>query len=469
MAKPGLFQGGARTSLALAENREEVYMRIEGLCQIDLLEVLDANFDGVILSDAAGKVLYINRSACDIMQIEERQMLGKDIETLLREKIIPQSTGLHAIETKRPFTSMQRYENGRMALVTSSILETHSHMQYILTNIRDVTMLYRYLDQRDNADVAAEGIVSYSEKIAEVLGIAQMVSAVKSTVLIQGETGTGKDVVARYIHKCGGKSDDRFIKINCGGQPEALLESELFGYEPGAFTGASKGGKAGLVEKAEGGTLFLDEIGDLPMSLQPKLLELLQDFQFHRIGGTAKRKVDIRVIAATNKNLWEAVQRKEFREDLYFRLNVVPIYVPPLRDRRDDIIPLTKFFLCRFMDKYGLRKEFSQEIYSDFLQYNWPGNVRELSNTVERLLVTSPDYLITRDRLPWRDAQDAPKPGAGMVNDLKRAVEDTEREAIRAALARGMNSYEIARALHISQATAYRKIKKFFPEGKGHA
>ncbi|MEL7608635.1 MAG: sigma 54-interacting transcriptional regulator [Bacillota bacterium] len=440
-------------------------MYTEEIRHLDLLEVLDASFDGVIISDAAGKVLYINRSACAIMQVEESQMLGKGIEELLREKIIPQSTGMHAMQTKQPFTRLQKYENGKMALVTSSVLENHSHEQYILTNIRDITILYRFLDQREEPDLAAEGVVSYSEKISEVLGIARMVSAVKSTVLIQGETGTGKDVVARYIHRCGSKSDDRFIKINCGGQPEALLESELFGYEPGAFTGASKGGKVGLVERADGGTLFLDEIGDLPMSLQPKLLELLQDFQFHRIGGTAKHKVDIRVIAATNKNLWEAVERKEFREDLYFRLNVVPIHVPPLRDRRDDIIPLTKFFLSKFMDKYGLRKELAQDVYSAFLQYDWPGNVRELSNTVERLLVTSPDYLITSDCLPWLAPNAAGKSTVGMVSDLKQAVEETERKAIRAALNCGMNSYQIARALHISQATAYRKIQKYSREG----
>jgi transcriptional regulator with PAS, ATPase and Fis domain len=290
------------------------------------------------------------------------------------------------------------------------------------------------------------------------------VAHVDSTVLLIGDSGVGKEVLAKHIHNNSVRKDGPFIKINCGAIPETLLESELFGYERGAFTGASKEGKPGLFEMAHNGTLLLDEIGDLPLSLQVKLLRALQDREICRIGSTKTLSVNVRILAATNRNLAEMVQQGTFREDLFFRLNVVPVQIPPLRDRRPDIIPLLYHFCNKYYKKYNIRKQFSPEVLEEFYEYNWPGNIRELENIVERLVVTAPETMITPAHLPegFRKVtkSSAAKIVVQGVMPYKEALLEMENALIGEALKLYGSTYKAAKVLGIDQSTVIRKLQK---------
>jgi len=254
--------------------------------------------------------------------------------------------------------------------------------------------------------------------------------------------------------------DGPFIKLNCGAIPENLLESELFGYEPGAFTGAKREGKFGLIELSDGGTLFLDEVADLPVNLQVKLLRVLQEREVMRVGGTKTKKVDFRLIAATNQDLEQLVKQNQFREDLFYRLNVVPVFIPPLRERKEDIVPLIISFLNKFNKKYGLIKKISPEVIQSLLQYDWPGNIRELENTIERLVVTSDSNLIMTEDMKGNTSicegviePDEPKA-------LVDVLEETERRLIVQAFQHCRTTREMAEALGISQSAVVKKMKK---------
>jgi len=297
-----------------------------------------------------------------------------------------------------------------------------------------------------------------------VYQLAARVAAVDSTVLVTGESGVGKQVVAETIHRMSKRSDGPFVTVCCGAIPENLLESELFGYEAGAFTGALREGKPGTIEVSHGGTLFLDEIGDLPLSLQVKLLHFLQNKQIVRVGGTKSRSVDTRVVAATNLDLRSMVDKREFREDLYYRLNVVPIIIPPLRDRREDIPILVSHFLSRYNERYGLDKRISPDTLNLLVEYDWPGNVRELENMVERLVVTVEDPVITPLHVPKGilrgSSSDRPVTVAGVM-PLKEAIEEVECQLIEKAYSRFGNTYKMAEALGVNQSTIVRKMHKY--------
>jgi TyrR family helix-turn-helix protein len=289
---------------------------------------------------------------------------------------------------------------------------------------------------------------------------------VDSSILITGESGTGKDLVAGIIHKYSAREEGPFIKVNCGAIPENLLESELFGYEEGAFTGAKKGGKPGYFEMAEGGTLFLDEIGELPYDLQAKFLRVLQHTEINRVGGQRFRKINVRILAATNRDLLEMVHEKKFREDLYYRLNVVPLDLPPLRERVDDIQFLVGHFIKMFNDNYNMTKRFSPDVIDIFESYNWPGNIRELRNLVERMIVMSPEDVITRLDLPESicasglcgDRKGISIPG---IVPLKEAVESVEKQLIERAYEIFPTTREMAKSLKISAPSIVRKAAKY--------
>jgi transcriptional regulator with PAS, ATPase and Fis domain len=300
--------------------------------------------------------------------------------------------------------------------------------------------------------------------MAAVVDLSLRIASFATPVLIQGETGVGKEVVARLIH---GKSNrgekGTFMKINCGAIPEQLLESELFGYEQGAFTGASKAGKKGLFELADHGTLFLDEVEALSLNLQAKLLSAVQDLEIMRVGGTKYKKIDTRIIAASNCDLGEMVKRKEFREDLYFRLNVVAIKVPPLRERQDDILALAIFFLEKCNRKYGTCKFLSRSAVDCLMQYPWPGNVRELNNVIERLVVTSKMDDIVLDDLPSEVQAyhaEGPKLNTSGTESLRHAVDLFESQFIRQAVQRYGSAKKAAAALKVDPATLCRKMQR---------
>ncbi len=307
-------------------------------------------------------------------------------------------------------------------------------------------------------------IVGKNQRMREVFSLIDKVAGTDSTVLIHGESGTGKELVARAIHYRSQRRDKPLVTINCGAIPEELLESELFGYVKGAFTGAVRD-KKGRFEVANGGTVFLDEVSEMSPALQVKLLRVLQEREFERVGDVKTIRVDIRVIAATNQDLEELVRRGRFREDLYYRLNVIPIYLPPLRERRDDIPLLLSYFLRVFNEKRGGHLEgFSPEALALLVDYDWPGNVRELENLVERLVVLKGEGVVRPEDLPEkvrgrRSFSSIPSPERGW--DLSTAVSTFERQLILEALRRanGVKS-KAAKLLGIKRTTLLDKIKR---------
>ncbi len=311
----------------------------------------------------------------------------------------------------------------------------------------------------------SSSIVAESQAMKKLLGLAAKVAGTDATVLILGESGTGKGMIASLIHQLSPRKEKPFLEINCAAIPEGLLESELFGYEKGAFTGAVKA-KQGLFEAANGGTIFLDEIGDLPLSLQAKLLRVLEDNTFHRVGGLKKIEVDVRIVAATNHNLEEMVKEGRFREDLFWRLNVVQVAVSPLRKRKDDIIPLANYFLEKYVSKHGKKiTGFSREAMEMLLSYHFPGNVRELENIVERAVILSEGELITSDDLPIsvKNGQDGkPMPDSFQELTLPEAVALLEKRRIEKALkeANGVK-LRAASLLGISERVLRYKIEKY--------
>lgn len=309
-------------------------------------------------------------------------------------------------------------------------------------------------------------IVAQSTSMRELLRTAEQVARVDCTVLLISESGTGKEVLAKLIHEQSGRPGP-MVTVNCGAIPENLLESELFGYDHGAFTGAKKEGNAGKFEQAHTGTIFLDEIGDIPLHLQVKLLRVLQEKEIMRIGGGRAKKIDTRVIAATNKDLYKMVLEGSFREDLYYRLNVIPLKIPPLRERREDIMPLIYFFKKKFEEKYKVKRDCSSQVAQIFMSYEWPGNVRELENVIERIYVISaPNEMISSEML-IRDylninRQNHLKGSVSVhsLSPLNTAVEEVERQLITMALNRFRTLKQVALALEVDESTISRKIKK---------
>jgi PAS domain S-box-containing protein len=346
---------------------------VSGLDGLELTRLLEASFDGLIVSDTTGRVLFANHAVERITGADPSRMVGRPVDELIRDGLVPYATSLEALRAHKPFTRIQKYSNGKTAVVTSSpIYDSGGEASFVLTNLRDVSLIRDCSAACGEADESGSGVFA-SPALKEVLEILNSLATVDSTVLFEGETGVGKDVLARMLHEKGKQRKGPFVKVNCGSLPESLLESELFGYEAGSFTGARRQGKRGLVEAAEGGTFFLDEIEALPLGLQPKFLELLQDRTFNRIGGLEKRKADIRVVAATNLDLANLVHEHRFREDLYYRLSVVPVRVPPLRERVDDIIPLARLFLANCNAKYGMNRGIANAVFPLLLSHSCQG------------------------------------------------------------------------------------------------
>ena len=304
-----------------------------------------------------------------------------------------------------------------------------------------------------------------SQAMQLILQVVLRVSQVNSTVLLMGESGVGKDVMARLIHRLSPQSDGPFISVNCGAVPENLLESEFFGYEKGAFTSASRAGKPGLFEQANGGTFFLDEIGELPLNLQVKLLKVIQDQRCRRLGGQRDLKLDIRFIAATNRDMRQMVAEGKFRDDLFYRLYVVPIEIAPLRERREDILPLALMFLKELIsDKYDVSRTLSHELMTILESYDWPGNVRELQNVIERMVVTADSEVLQPHHLPDSVYKNAAQEGLGVwvggAMNLRQARDDLERQLIAKALSKTGNTRKAAKLLGVDHSTVVRKAQK---------
>jgi len=447
----------------------------------ELEAIFDASYDELFVVDAEGVTLRVN-SACERLEgVKPQDLIGRNVKDLAQEGFFYPSIAEEVVRTKQRITTVQDTRMGKKVITTSNpVFNEKGEVVRVVSNCRDITEM-NYLRQqlehserltrhfsKELAKVTAklmglDDVVAYSVPMKRCLELAERVADVDSTVLLLGESGVGKDVLARVIHRLSHRSEGPFIKVNCGAIPEQLLESELFGYEPGAFTGARRDGKAGLFEVADGGTLFLDEVAEIPMPLQVKLLNAIQERQVRRIGGHKATHLDVRLIAATNQDLPRRVEEGFFRQDLFYRLNVVPIEIPPLRERPADIPPLIFHFLDKLKRNYGIPKTFSSRAMDALLAYKWPGNVREVENLLERLVVTTDGDVVDLDDIPSHIRGDSAPQGAVTVGDvvpLEEAVRETERQLLLLALKMHGTSTAAARALGIHHSTVIRKARK---------
>lgn len=448
----------------------------------DILErIIESSFDGIYITDGQANTLMVNKSYEDITGLNREDLIGHNMHELVETKLISQSATLLVLQDKTTKTIEQEFKNGKRALVTSTpILDDSGEVMIVVTNVRDITALLalrsqveknrqlatKYLNEIEEMRLQllnTSDIIAHDEHMLDTLRLAKRVAKVDTTVLILGETGVGKEEVAKFIHKASGRSSQAFIKVNCGAIPENLMESELFGYEKGSFTGANKEGKMGLFEVANGGTLFLDEVGELPFDMQVRLLRVLQEHEIMRIGGLRPIKVDVRIIAATNRNLEEMVKARQFREDLFYRLHVVPISILPLRERKEDILPLIQHYVSELNQKYGWQKSFSKDALMTLFTHSWPGNVRELKNIVERMIVMSDQDVITQSDIvgiPGIDEKPLEPVQTVRALSLKEAVDQLEGDMIEQAFRRHGNVRDAAKELKIDASTLVRKRQR---------
>jgi len=449
----------------------------------ELEAIIDSSFDGIFVTDDKGKVLRVNKAYERLTGIKGEQIVGQTMNDLVAAGFYSRSVSMKVIEEKKPVTIAQKVKSGRRVLVTGNpVMDAQGQIFRIVTNVRDVTELnelrqqlekaqeleklyHQELEQLRHSISGQSDAVVVSQEMKDIFELAVRVSSVDATILILGESGVGKEVVAKTLHKHSRRKNNSFLKVNCGAIPEHLLESELFGYEGGAFTGAKKEGKPGIFELSNKGTLFLDEIGELSLNLQVKLLRVLAEREITRVGGTNPIPIDVRIIVATNRNLEDMVKRGQFREDLYYRLNVVPIVIPPLRQRKEDIPPLALHFLNQFNAQYGVQKKLSYEVFNYLREYDWPGNVRELRNVIERMVVTTPDDLLEVRHIPKGLAQNTvDSHNVVQVNGiipLNDAVREVEKQVLLNALRKYKTSRQLASVLKVDQSTIVRKMHKY--------
>lgn len=446
-----------------------------------LESVIESSYDGIYLTDGQGITLRVNRAYEEITGFRASELVGRSMRDLVAEGYFSESVTLRVLAERKPVTITQRLKSGKEVLVSGSpVFDERGEIVMVVTNVRDITRLNALQRQLQEAEATKEvymeqltGLtlslpgppVARSAAMREVLHLAARVARYPTTVLIQGETGVGKEVVAGYIHRQSPRRHGPLIKVNCGGIPPSLAEAELFGYQAGAFTGASSRGKPGLVELADGGTLVLDEVDSLPPEVQVKLLRVLQDREVMRLGATQARRVDVRIIALTNKDLEQLVNRGAFREDLYYRLNVVQITIPPLRERPEDVEALLEYYLDYFCHEYGVSKRLSLEVRDVFRRYQWPGNVRELRNLVENLVVSTPDERITMEHLPRRMVEGVMGSGQPQVvvtgiMPLRAARAELERQLLTKAVETFGSLRRAARYLGMNHATLARKVRR---------
>jgi len=445
--------------------------------------VFDYCFDEIYVTDGQGVTIFVSKACEAFYGVKADDLIGKHVYDLEKKGMFSPSITLEVLKKKKKVTLIQTTKKGKKLLVTANpIFGKNGEIDSVVTISRDITEMSTLKEKlAETEELSAmylseikklkkehshnQEIIAESKQMKETLEMAKRIAKVDSTVLIEGESGVGKGVVASYIHQCSKRFEKPFIVVNCGAIPENLIESELFGYEPGSFTGARKSGKKGLFEVAQGGTIFLDEISEIPQSLQVKLLHVIQEKKFRRVGGNKDINVDVRIIAATNQNLQELVRKGKFREDLFYRLNVVPLWLPPLRHRREDIVPLIKHFLKKYSDEYRLKKQISNEATEVLRTYNWPGNVRELENLIERLVVTTDSSIIETYHLPdyVLSAEESNLKGVVVLNicTLKEATEEMESQLIKKAYEKYRNTYKIAEILQVNQSTVVRKIHKY--------
>lgn len=444
----------------------------------DLQEIIEASFDGILVTDAQGKVELVNQGYVHNTGITKKELLGRNILNLVNPVWMKQSVVGMVQERKEPVSLQHMTRNGKSIVVTGTpIFDEQNHIRKIVVNSRDISEIYalseklesakkmeaiymQKLKQQEETGDERKGVVILNPKMQRVFHLAKKLGNFDTSVLLTGESGVGKDEVAKFIHKNGIRASKPYVAVNCGAVPENLLESELFGYESGAFTGALKCGKKGLFELAEGGVLFLDEVAEIPQSLQVKLLRVLENRELMRLGGTKLLPLNVRIIAATNQDLPAMIKNGSFREDLYYRLNVVNIQIPPLRERKDEIALLCLKFVHHYNRQYGENKKLTYPVIEELSRYSWPGNIRELKNVIENMFVLSDEEYLRVQDIPWTSQRKRIKNNYTGTS-LEAAVMEMETELLREAKEKFQTTRQIAEYLEINQSTVVRKLKKY--------
>lgn len=424
-----------------------------------LLAIIENLPVSLYVTDEKGKTILANERFIQSTGITRNELLKKDVYSMVQKGIYsPAITPIVLTEKRIVSINQQLKDNSETVVTGIPVMDANHEIQLVIT-VSQNNSTKNLTETKSEIGLVKDNIIYKSDVMHEIVQTACQVASVDSAILITGESGVGKDVIANLIHSESERANESFIQLNCGAISEQLLESELFGYEPGTFTGGNPKGKRGLIEAANKGTLFLDEVGEMPISLQVKLLQVLQNKQIVRMGSTTPIDVDIRIISATNRNLQQDIKEGLFRLDLYYRLNVIPLYIPPLRERKEDIIPLAYYFLERFNYKNKKKVILTFDIEQLLLNSKWPGNIRELRNFIERLVVidgnnerTSNHQLMNHTSKPIEVHEIMP---------LKQAIEFLEKQLINKAVQVENNSYTVADLLKISQSTAHRKMQKY--------
>ncbi|NRD76275.1 sigma 54-interacting transcriptional regulator [Bacillus sp. BRMEA1] len=468
---------------------EEMALEIEYIKDLnkDLNAILSSIYDEILVVNANGELIrYSENIILDFWQVDLKELIGKNILELEDQGLFTPSVTRLVMEKKKKVSVVQETKTGRKILaVGNPVFNEKNQLDRIIVASRDITETTRLkselqemrkiseqykkeLDTFKSKDAFLKKLIYCSPKMEKIMNQVKKIADFSSTVLLHGESGVGKEVIAQAIHQLGRRSHMPFLKLNCGAIPENLLESELFGYAKGAFTGADKNGKEGYFKQADGGILFLDEIGEMPMHLQVKLLRVLQEQEVIPVGSTTPFKVDVQIIAATNKNLAKMVEEGAFREDLFYRLNVIPINIPPLRERTEDISLLAFHFLQQLNEKYDRNYHLTPDAVNVLEFYPWPGNVRELQNIIERLVVTADhpaiDAEFVSQFLSLGYEHKKMRPVVTRVIPLQDAIEYVEEQLIVMAMNQYKTTTKAAKALGISQSSVSRKYQKILTE-----
>ena len=453
---------------------------IEKFKNIKFFNILDNIEEAVIIIDTTGRIFYTNSRYSQILNIPQRKIIGKYIQNIEQDTEL-----IKVLKTKKAVSKEKTYIKSLKKYVSIRLfpLFNNGSFEGAFSIFKDITEITQLNDEVKRISDVAEGFsnqikeqqelknsdfIGDTPEFSNLISKALSVAKTDAVVLIRGENGSGKEILTNFIYKNSLRNNKPFITVNCAAIPENLIESELFGYEDGSFTGAKKGGKLGKFQLAEGGTIFLDEIGDTPLSMQAKLLRVLQEGEIEKIGSSKNIAINVRIIAATNQNLEELIEKKLFRRDLYYRLNVITLDIPPLRNRKHDIILLSNFFLSKFNKKYGKSLIFSSDVYNYFYNYKWPGNIRELKNAIEYAVILCNSSTILLTDIPAsiqekENIQNLTTNNHFIKNytSLKDAVTQYEHDIFIDALNKCNNNRSKAiELLKLSRRTFYRKLKE---------